>query len=78
MRLRRKSPLLADPLIALLQRREATCVDSFEAVPELDRYVERRLIPLPPDYRRGYIDGSVVVYVPRTEVLIDVFPVFRP
>ena len=45
VRLRRKSPLLADPLIALLQRPESACVDSFEAVPELERYVERRLIP---------------------------------
>ena len=45
VRLRRKSPLLADPLIALLQRPESACVDSFEAVPELDRYVERRLVP---------------------------------
>jgi asparagine synthase (glutamine-hydrolysing) len=45
VRLRRKSPLLADPLIALLQRPESACVDSFEAVPELDRYVERHLIP---------------------------------
>jgi asparagine synthase (glutamine-hydrolysing) len=45
VRLRRKSPLLADPLIALLQRPESAWVDSFEAVPELNRYVERRLIP---------------------------------
>jgi asparagine synthase (glutamine-hydrolysing) len=45
VRLRRKSPLLADPLIALLQRPESAWVDSFEAVPELGRYVERGLIP---------------------------------
>jgi asparagine synthase (glutamine-hydrolysing) len=45
VRLRRKSPLLADPLIALLQRPESACVDSFEPVPELNRYVERHLIP---------------------------------
>jgi len=45
VRLRRKSPLLADPLIALLQRPESAWVDSFEGVPELGRYVERRLIP---------------------------------
>jgi len=45
VRLRRKSPLLADPLVALLKRPESACVDSFEAVPELDRYVEQRLIP---------------------------------
>lgn len=45
VRLRPKSPLLADPLIALLQRPESAWVDSFEAVPELGRYVERRRIP---------------------------------
>jgi asparagine synthase (glutamine-hydrolysing) len=45
VRLRRKSPLLAEPLIALLQQPESAWVDSFEGVPELDRYVERRLIP---------------------------------
>ena len=37
--------------------------------------VERRLVVLPPEYRRGYIDGSVVVYSPRTQVLIDVIAV---
>lgn len=45
VRLRRKSPLLEDPLIALLQRPESAWVDSFEDVPELGRYVERKLIP---------------------------------
>ena len=45
VRLRQKSPLLADPLIALLQRPESVWVDSFEAVPELGRYVERKRIP---------------------------------
>ena len=45
VRLRRKSPLPADPLVALLQRPESAWVDSFEAVPELGRYVERRRIP---------------------------------
>ena len=45
VRLRRKSPLLADPLIALLQQPESAWVDAFEGVPELGRYVERRLIP---------------------------------
>jgi asparagine synthase (glutamine-hydrolysing) len=45
VRLRRKSPLLAEPLIALLQQPESAWVDSFEGVPELDRYVERRRIP---------------------------------
>ena len=45
VRLRRKSPLPADPLIALLERPESKWVDSFEAVPELGRYVERKRIP---------------------------------
>jgi len=34
--------------------------------------VERQLVPLPPTYRRGYIDGAIVVYSPRTQVMIDV------
>ena len=34
--------------------------------------VERRLVALPRGYRRGYIDGAIVVYSPRTEILIDV------
>ena len=38
--------------------------------------VERRLVVLPPDYRRGYIDGAVVVYSPRTQVAIDIAAVF--
>jgi hypothetical protein len=38
--------------------------------------VERELEPLPPGYRRGYIDGSVVVYSPQTQVMIDVVAVF--
>jgi asparagine synthase (glutamine-hydrolysing) len=45
VRLRRKSPLLADPLVVLLQQPESAWVDSFEGVPELEPYVERRLIP---------------------------------
>ena len=45
VRLRRKSPLRADPLIALLQGPESAWVDSFEAVPELSDYVERKRIP---------------------------------
>jgi len=45
VRLRRKSPLFADPLVALLQQPESAWVDSFEGVPELGRFVERRLIP---------------------------------
>lgn len=45
VRLRRKSPLLADPLIAQLQQPESAWVDAFEGVPELAQYVERGLIP---------------------------------
>ena len=45
VRLRRKSPLLADPLVAVLQQPESAWVDSFEGIPELGQYVERRLIP---------------------------------
>jgi len=45
VRLRRKTPLFADPLIALLERPESAWVDSFEGVPELAQYVERSLIP---------------------------------
>jgi len=45
VRLRRKTPLLADPLIAVLERPEFAWVDSFEGVPELAQYVERSLIP---------------------------------
>jgi asparagine synthase (glutamine-hydrolysing) len=45
IRLRRKSPLLADPLVAFLQKPESAWVDSFEPVPDLDRYVVRERIP---------------------------------
>lgn len=45
VRLRRKSPLAADPLIALLRQKESAWVDSFEGVPGLELYVERRQIP---------------------------------
>jgi asparagine synthase (glutamine-hydrolysing) len=45
VRLRRKAPLLVDPLVALLNRQESSWVDCFQALPELGRYVERRLIP---------------------------------
>jgi len=34
--------------------------------------VERQLVVLPPEYRRGYIDGAVVVYSPRTQVVVDI------
>lgn len=39
--------------------------------------VERELVVLPPGYRRGYIDRSIVVYVPSTQVVIDLVPLFR-
>ena len=45
IRLRRKSPLQSDPVIALLGRPESSWVDHFEAVPELARYVIRDRIP---------------------------------
>ena len=45
VRVRRKSPLQAVPMISLLQRRESAWVDRFEAVPELDHYVRRSRIP---------------------------------
>ena len=38
--------------------------------------VERQLVVLPPEYRRGVIDNYAVVYEPRTRVVIDVMPVF--
>jgi asparagine synthase (glutamine-hydrolysing) len=45
VRLRRKSPLIADPLVALLQRADWAWVDYFEAVPRLGHYVDRKRIP---------------------------------
>jgi asparagine synthase (glutamine-hydrolysing) len=44
-RLRRKSPLAADPLLTLVHRPESRCVDSFEPVPELGQFVMRNRIP---------------------------------
>ena len=38
--------------------------------------VERQLVVLPPGYRRGYVDGTVVVFEPRTQVIIDIVPLF--
>jgi hypothetical protein len=46
VRLRRKSPLRSDPLIALLARPEASWVDHFETFPELGRYAIRDRIPV--------------------------------
>jgi asparagine synthase (glutamine-hydrolysing) len=45
VRLRRKSPLMADPLIALLQRPESDWVDSFDPCAEFSRFVQRNRIP---------------------------------
>lgn len=38
--------------------------------------VERELVVLPPGYRRGYIGGSIVVYSPQAQIMIDVVPLF--
>jgi hypothetical protein len=40
--------------------------------------VERQLVPVPSGYRRGIIDGYVVIYEPRTRVVIDVAALFGP
>jgi asparagine synthase (glutamine-hydrolysing) len=45
VRLRRKSPMAADPLLALLSKPDAAWVDHFEPDPELGRYVIRQHIP---------------------------------
>ena len=56
VRLRRKSPLLADPLIALLQQPASAWVDSFEGVPELG--LIRGATPDPESVRRkGSLDS---------------------
>ena len=34
--------------------------------------VERQLVMLPPAYRRGYFDGAILVYSPRSQVIVDV------
>jgi len=38
--------------------------------------VEQQLVVLPPEYRRGIIDGYAVVYNPRTQIIVDVAAVF--
>ena len=43
----------------------------FQPFPVL---VERRLGPLPREYRRGVIDNYAVVYDPRRDVIVDVVP----
>ena len=44
VRLRKKSPLMQDPIVALLQKPESAWVDSFEPVPELAQFVRRECI----------------------------------
>ncbi len=38
--------------------------------------LERQLVVLPSDYRRGVIDGNAVIYAPRTGVIIDATVLF--
>jgi asparagine synthase (glutamine-hydrolysing) len=45
VRLRRKSPLISDPLIALLQRPESEWFDSFTPCAGLAQFVQRNSIP---------------------------------
>lgn len=45
VRLRRKSPLKADPIVALLQQSGAEWVDHFQPEPALSRYVDRSRVP---------------------------------
>ncbi len=40
--------------------------------------VERQMVPVPNGYRRGIIDGYAVMYIPQTQVVIDVVAVFGP
>jgi len=45
VRLRRKSPLITDPLISLLRKPESEWVDHFAPVSALERYVLRNRVP---------------------------------
>jgi hypothetical protein len=45
----------------------------FEPFPTV---VERRLPPLPPDYRRGVMDGHAVIFNTRSNVIVDVAVLF--
>jgi len=45
VRLRRKSPLSADPLVALLKKDDSAWIDRFQPVPELERFVNRKRVP---------------------------------
>lgn len=45
VRLRPKSPLASDPIMALLQKPESAWIDQFEPLPALQRFVRRDRIP---------------------------------
>jgi hypothetical protein len=38
--------------------------------------LERQLVVLSPEYRRGVLDGHAVIYSPKTQVMIDVAVLF--
>jgi len=40
--------------------------------------VERQLVTIPKEYRRGIIDGSIVLYVPKTGAILDAVVLFPP
>jgi hypothetical protein len=40
--------------------------------------VERELVTIPREYRRGIIDGSIVLYVPKTGAILDSVILFAP
>jgi hypothetical protein len=40
--------------------------------------VEKQLMPIPREYRRGIIDGSVVLYVPKSGAVLDSVFLFSP
>jgi hypothetical protein len=40
--------------------------------------VERELVAIPRDYRRGILDGSVVLYVPKSGAILDSVVLFSP
>jgi asparagine synthase (glutamine-hydrolysing) len=46
VRLRRKSPLPADQLVALIDRPESAWVDTFKPLPELEQYIVRSRVPV--------------------------------
>ena len=40
--------------------------------------VERQLVPIPRDYRRGLLDGYFILYYPRTGAVLDSVALFPP